>query len=295
MDPIAQSLWDEWSSLPLARPVEDEITGILEGLHYFAEGADYIFRSGKLFTVRRLIRLWAESEYQGAGGAGSGVCLLRSQQRGRIAFSVKAETAEKIFERGRGFARRSRNWNWVRGLWGACGALYIPKTGYYLVLRPPARGAAAERAGSILKSAGFTVGTRRKGGGRELTLRDQQQITTFLSRIGLSSVILRLEETAIYRQVRSHANKLVNCDSANINKSLSAARSQLALIEKLEAAGLVGELAEPLRELIFARKNNPSMSLRELGQTLQRPISKSTVEYRWRKLESILQSLERGW
>lgn len=294
MEARLQPLWDEWSSLPLAQPVEDEITGILDGLPYSVRQGDYIFRSGRLFTVRRLMRLWGESQYQKSHGGESGIRLLPVQQKNCIHFGIKAEAAESFFQRGRSFARRSRNWGWVRGLWGACGALYIPKTGYYLVLRPPVRNGAAERMQGIFKSAGFAVGVRKKSGGKELMLRDQQQITTFLSRMGFTSSILQLEETAIFRQVRSHANKLVNCDSANINKSLEAARSQLRLIESVEADGLLGELPEPLRELIFARKNNPSMSLKELGQTLPRPISKSTVEYRWRKLESIVHSLERG-
>lgn len=291
MELKAQSLWDEWASLPISRPVEDEITGVLDGLPYIARRQEYIFSSGRLFVVRRLLRLWAESHYHRDGS----IHLLPLRGKNRVRFSVGAECAESVFARGRGFARRSRNWSWVRGMWGACGSLYIPKTGYHLVFRPPVRAAAAERLQRILKLAGFTVGVRSKNSGKELMLRDQQQISTFLSRMGFTSAILQLEETAIYRQIRSHANKLVNCDSANINKSLEAARSQLRLIASLEAGGLADELPEPLRELVLARKNNPSMSLKELGQTLPRPISKSTVEYRWRKIESILHNLERGW
>lgn len=294
MEPRIRSLWDEWSVLPLTQPVEDEIAGILDGLRSTQVENSYVFRTDRLFMIRRLMRLWAESEYHSRGAVESGIRLLPSRQKSRISFCVSAETAEKIFARSKGFARRSRNWNWARGLWGACGSLYIPKTGYYLVFRPPAGNGTAERMQAILKSAGFTVGTRKKNGGRELMLRDQQQIATFLSRMGFTSTILQLEETAIFRQIRSHANKLVNCDSANINKSLEAARKQLRLISTLEAEGLIGDLPDPLRELIFARESNPSMSLKELGQSLPRPISKSTVEYRWRKLETILQGLERG-
>lgn len=294
MEQRIRSLWDEWSALPLIQPVEDEISGILDGLRCTQGEDGCVFRSGRLYMVRRLMRLWAESEYKNRGVEEGGIRLLSSRQKSRISFRVSAETAEKILSRSKGFARRIRNWNWARGLWGACGALYIPKTGYYLVFRPPVGNGAAERMQGILKSAGFAIGVRKKNGGRELMIRDQQQIATFLSRMGFTSTILQLEETAIYRQVRSHANKLVNCDSANINKSLEAARNQLRLISTLEAEGLIVDLPDPLRELIFARKSNPSMSLKELGQTLPRPISKSTVEYRWRKLESILQSLERG-
>ena len=138
------------------------------------------------------------------------------------------------------------------------------------------------------------VGVRKRATYRELTLRDQQQIVTLLSRMGLVKTALSLEETAIYRSMRSHANKLVNCDAANINKSIEAARGQMELIRRMDELGITETLPEPLFELVAARKRNPSISLKELGQTLPRPISKSTVEYRWRKLEHILQTQLKG-
>lgn len=294
MDEKGRLLWDEWTALPVVSPVEDEIAGILDGLPYTRQGQDYLFKTNRLFTLRRLMHLWNEST-ELRKEPETGIRLIYAkQQKNKPAFRVSAETAEKFFAHSVAFGRRTRNWNWVRGLWGACGALYIPKTGYYLILRPPLRGSVADRLQSVLRSANFTIGVRKRVQAKELMIRDQQQITTFLSRLGFVQMILQLEETAIYRQVRSHANKLVNCDSANINKSLEAAQNQLALIQQLESEGVVEELPDALKELIFARKNNPSMSLKELGQTLPRPISKSTVEYRWRKLESILHNLMRG-
>ena len=166
----------------------------------------------------------------------------------------------------------------------------MPKAGYYLIMRPQTANGSAERLQAILKSCGFTVGVRKRATYRELTLRDQQQIVTLLSRMGLVKTALSLEETAIYRSMRSHANKLVNCDAANINKSIEAARGQMELIRRMDELGITETLPEPLFELVAARKRNPSISLKELGQTLPRPISKSTVEYRWRKLEHILQT-----
>ena len=255
-------------------------------------GVRYHFFCSRLFTVRRLLRLWSETEYQNR----SAVALvhLNQQQRGHIEFCIDSGLTEEIFARSSCSGKRIRNWNWIRGLWGSCGSLYLPKAGYYLVLRPPLRNSAAERLQGILKSAGFAVGVRKKGSQRELMIRDQQQIVTFLSRLGLVQAALALEETAIYRSMRSHANKLVNCDAANINKSLEAAQSQMQLIRQLEEHGIMEEIPEPLREIIYARKRNPSVSLKELGQNLPRPISKSTVEYRWRKIENILYEISKG-
>lgn len=294
MDERGRALWDEWAALPAVPPVEDEIAGILDGLPFVRQDEDYLFRTNRLFTLRRLMRLWSESELMREKKE-SGVRLIYAKgQKSSPSFRIRADEADQLFERSVAFGRRTRNWNWVRGLWGSCGALYVPKTGYYLILRPPLREGTAARLQSVLRSANFTVGVRKRAQAKELMLRDQQQITTFLSRLGFVQSILQLEETAIYRQVRSHANKLVNCDSANINKSLEAAQGQLQLIRQIESEGLFEELPEVLKELIVIRKNNPSMSLKELGQSLPRPISKSTVEYRWRKLETVLHNLTRG-
>jgi DNA-binding protein WhiA len=162
------------------------------------------------------------------------------------------------------------------------------------VIRPQEGNGSAERIQGILKSAGFAVGIRIKNGCRELMLRDQQQIVTFLSRLGYVQTIFALEDTSIMRSMRSHANQLVNCDSANINKSLETARRQIALINKLEETGIIDDLPDILRELVCARKKNPSISLNELGQSLSVPISKSTVEYRWKKIENTINTILKG-
>jgi len=291
MERADRKVWDEWISFPLVKPVEDEIAGIINGLTGAEAGGDFRYSCGRLLTVRRLMKLWPSSEYQIEGV--EGVRLVHSQIRERIHFAINIDAARKILQRSLKAGKRKRNWNWVRGLWGSCGALYVPKTGYHLVLRPP-EGAAAERIQGILKSAGFTVGVRKKGSARELMLRDQQQIVTFLSRIGFMQSALALEETAMFRSMRSHANKLVNCDAANICKSVNAAKDQLRLIAELERSGAISELPDSLSELVFARKVNPSISLKELGQSLPRPISKSTVEYRWKKLENIINEISKG-
>lgn len=291
---LTHTIWDEWSGLAAAEPAADEIAGIIDGLSFEQSGDEYYFTSPRLFAVRKLMRIWAESKWHDAADEGSGIKLIHTQQRGRIVFALSKRTAQEIFAVTHSMAKRTRNWSWVRGLFGSCGSLYIPKTGYYLVLRPPAGNGSAERIRAILKSCGFTVGVRKKNGSQELTLRDQQQIVTLLSRIGLVKTALALEETAIYRSMRNHANKLVNCDAANINKSLEAAQSQMKLIRQMEDLGIVEELPSPLSELIYARKKNPSISLKELGQNLPHPISKSTVEYRWRKLEAMLKKQSKG-
>ena len=288
MDQLEHILWDEWTSMPAISPAEDEIAGIIDGLAYNISAGNHVFTCSRLFNIRRLMKLWPESAWAEDMLSQDSIRLLHSQRGKKNSFYIKSSTAEEIIKHSSKFGRRVRNWNWIRGLWGSCGSLYLPKVGYYLVLRPPSTNGSAERLQSILKSAGFSVGIRKKTSGREIMMRDQQQIVTFLSRLGFIQTTLSFEETAIYRSVRSHANKLCNCDTANINKTLAAAQCQLAVIAEIESLGIIDEIPDTLKELVRARKSNPSISMKELGQSLPRPISKSTVEYRWRKLENLL-------
>jgi len=295
METFSHILWDEWVSLKSVPPVEDEITGMLDGLPRLERDAEYVFQSGRLFMIRRLMKLWPRAlTNKNNSTQPEEIRLMSARQNGRVSFAINKEVFCNIFTKHANSIKKTRNWNWVRGLWGSCGALYIPKSGYHLVLRPQEDNGSTERILGILKSAGFAVGLRKKDCCRELMLRDQQQIVTFLSRLGFVQSIFALEDTSIMRSMRSHANQLVNCDSANINKSLETARKQTALINQLEETGIINELPGPLLELIDARKKNPSISLNELGQSLSVPISKSTVEYRWKKIENTINTILKG-
>ena len=283
---LKHTLWDEWGSFEPGRASKNEAAGILDGIPSEERNEAVFFTTPRLFAVRRLMRLWEECGWNAREE--NSLRIIRTQQRGKVTFAAAKAAVEKARSVTASTAKRTRNWGWIRGLFGGCGSLYIPKTGYYLMMRVPEGRGAAERIQAVMRSCGFDLGIRKRGECREIMLRDQQQIVTFLSRIGLVTTALELEETAIFRSLRNHANKLVNCDAANIKKSIEAARDQMELIKKLEDRGIADSLPEPLLDLVKARKKNPSITLKELGQTLPTPISKSTVEYRWRKLELML-------
>jgi DNA-binding protein WhiA len=119
-------------------------------------------------------------------------------------------------------------------------------------------------------------------------IRGLEDIVTVLAGMGLVRTSLVFEETAVLRSARGTANKLTNCDSANIGKTLEAARLQMRLVDALDAHGLWNAISPQLAEVARTRREPPSASLGELGQILSKPVSKSTVEYRWKKLEAFL-------
>ena len=201
MESVNRTIWDEWGAMPSNEQARDEAAGILDGLPSRARGEEIMFISPRLFAVRRLMRLWGECCSCPADGQ-QGIRLVDTQIKGKIVFAADKERTADILSVTRSTAKRTRNWGWVRGIFGSCGALYMPKAGYYLIMRPQTANGSAERLQAILKSCGFTVGVRKRATYRELTLRDQQQIVTLLSRMGLVKTALSLEETAIYRSMR---------------------------------------------------------------------------------------------
>ena len=281
-------MWDEFLELPLLRP-HSELLGFLDALPpKRTSNADLVF-CPKLVMVRRLLKLWRglkEAGFNATINPEESVLEL-DRKRGRAVFKIPWRTYEELKTR---LTRQDKtdHWTWFRGVWGTAGSLYLPQNGYYMSLRIDDHRNLSEELLKILRTAGIVPHSRHKQGRLELTIRNQEQIVTCMSKMGLVKTSLMLEETAILRSLRNRANKMVNCDSANIGKTLVAAKEQLALVEKIDKRGLWEELPNTLAEVARLRRINPSASLRELGQMLAKPVSKSTVEYRWRKLESLV-------
>ena len=178
------------------------------------------------------------------------------------------------------------SWPWLRGLFGSCGNFYLTKSGFYLVLRIVDE-AVASKAENFLNNKKWS--RRYFRGAYELILREQEEVVTFLSNIKLNGAALELEHKVIMRLMRDQANKASNCDTANIIRATKAAFKQIELAKKiLNDYELINSLPEKLRELVILRLENPEANLSELGEKLSPPVSKSTVKYRWAKLNNYI-------
>jgi hypothetical protein len=279
-------LWDELLNLPADRSGR-ELAGLLSSLPVALGGDDAVIDARRLVLAKRILKLAKAAGYFTGERPASGEFSLEvDKNRGRAFFRVKKENYLRLAGAAPGTGRA--RWNWFRGAWGGCGALYLPSNGYYMVMRIGDDAGYGEILRAAFRSAGIRPGVRRNKGKTEYMVRGLEGITACFVRMGLVKTSLALEDTATLRYVRGMANKAVNCDSANIEKSLRAARAQTALVEALEERNLWGLLPPDIAELARLRRDNPSASLGELGQILSKPVSKSTVEYRWRKLESLI-------
>ena len=105
--------------------------------------------------------------------------------------------------------------------------------------------------------------------------------------IGAAKAVMKFEDIRIQKEMRGKVNRLVNCETANLNKTINASIEQIAAIRKLQENGEFKKLDDNLKEIALLRLENPDMSLIELGKKLKVPIGKSGVNYRLKKIMEI--------
>ncbi|MGB4594197.1 MAG: DNA-binding protein WhiA [Coriobacteriia bacterium] len=118
-------------------------------------------------------------------------------------------------------------------------------------------------------------------------LKGAEPIVTFLALVGAHRALLRTEDVRIIKGMRNDVNRLVNAETANLQKSADAALAQIDAIRLLADSRGLESLPPALRELAELRLENPDASLRELGELAEPPLSKSAVYHRIRRLEEL--------
>jgi cell division protein WhiA len=118
-------------------------------------------------------------------------------------------------------------------------------------------------------------------------LKGAEPIVTFLALVGAHRALLRTEDVRIVKSMRNDVNRLVNAETANLQKSAQAAMVQIEAIRMLEATRGLESLPRALRELAGLRLEYPEVSLRELGELADPPLSKSAVYHRIRRIEEL--------
>lgn len=178
----------------------------------------------------------------------------------------------------------------LRGIFIVCGTVTEPSRDYHMEFL-----AGSERRCDILTDTLARMGVhghKLKRGDRWLFyIKGADDIIKLMKTMGASYSVQHIEQTRNMRDFRNNANRLVNCDQANIDRTLSASAQQCAAIRKLiEVRGFEG-IPPELREIAGLRLENPEMSLRELSESLSEPISRSGVNHRLKKLMELAEEI----
>ncbi|KHD37716.1 sporulation regulator WhiA [Clostridium acetobutylicum] len=124
-------------------------------------------------------------------------------------------------------------------------------------------------------------------------IKEGEQVVDLLNIIGAHSSLLELENIRIIKEMRNNINRLVNCETANLSKTVNASVRQIESIKLIEKQIGLSRLPENLREVAKLRLNYPDESLKELGKMLEPPVGKSGVNHRLRKIEKIAEELRK--
>ncbi|MDM5299538.1 DNA-binding protein WhiA [Bacillus pumilus] len=126
-------------------------------------------------------------------------------------------------------------------------------------------------------------------------LKEAEKITEFLSVVGAHNSLLRFEDVRIVRDMRNSVNRLVNCETANLNKTIGASLRQVENIQFIDEKIGLDALPDKLQEIAKLRIDYQEVTLKELGEMVESgKISKSGINHRLRKLDQIAEQLRNG-
>jgi len=147
----------------------------------------------------------------------------------------------------------------------------------------------------LMNTFGLNSKTLERKKGFITYLKEAEKITDFLSIIGAHSALLKFEDIRIVRDMRNSVNRLVNCETANLNKTIGASLRQVENIRYIEETVGLHILPDKLREIAELRVAHQDVTLKELGEMVSGgSISKSGINHRLRKIDEIAEKLRAG-
>jgi DNA-binding protein WhiA len=175
---------------------------------------------------------------------------------------------------------------YLRGWFLAAGTVTDPEGHYQLEIVTKDN----ERAifiNDILKSFDIEGKITERKGNSVLYLKEGQKVVDFLGLIGATVALMEYENARIVKEVRGRINRQVNCEAANIKKTINASSRQAEEIELIRETIGFEQLSDSLREIAIMRLQYPDVSLKELGEMMDPPLGKSAVNHRLRRLSEM--------
>ena len=223
----------------------------------------------ELAAIEPARRCCRAAERAGLGAAAEG--RARTPLIGRLAVRLEGAAPSAL---DWGTAAEHCRRAYLRGILLANGSLSAGAAGTHLevVVMPEELDVLASRVAEM----GFPAHSRIRRGRGVLTWKNADTIVRLLRHVGASGATLELESRFIGRALRSHINRIVNAENANVRRAVSAARRQLADIEELERRGLLRKMPPAVRRVAEARHRAPEQTLSELAEALD--MSRSQVQ-----------------
>jgi DNA-binding protein WhiA len=185
--------------------------------------------------------------------------------------------------------------SYLRGAFLAGGSINNPETSSYHLEIFNSYQEHNEALCDLINTFDLRARTLERKNGYIVYLKEAEKITAFLSIIGAHNALFKFEDVRIVRDMRNSVNRLVNCETANLNKTIGAAFRQIENINLIENTIGLDQLPEKLREIAKLRIAHQEVSLKELGEMVEgRKISKSGVNHRLKKIDMFAEKIKHG-
>lgn len=171
----------------------------------------------------------------------------------------------------------------LRGAFLAGGSVTDPEKRYHLEL-DTGHAQASREVATLLTEMGFLPHSVRRGGSSVIYFKQSEHIEDLLTTIGAPAAAMDIMTAKVDKEIRNGANRAMNCDMANVNKTIDAALEQKNAIQRLQENGWLERLPEKLRQTALLRLQYPEMSLSQLAEKCDPPVTKSCMNHRMRKL-----------
>ena len=181
----------------------------------------------------------------------------------------------------------------LRGVFFAGGSITDPLKSYHLELNTSHRHVSQEMD-ALLQDTGFVPKNVRRNGGYITYFKQSEHIEDYLTLIGAPVAAMQIMTAKMEKELTNRVNRRLNCDSANLSKTVSASQEQLEAIRRLEEAEVLDRLPDKLRQTASLRLLNPELTLTELAEEFDPPLTKSCLNHRLRKLQALAKELEKS-
>ncbi len=173
--------------------------------------------------------------------------------------------------------------SFLRGAFLAGGSVTDPEKRYHMELATSHTQASREMS-ALLTEMGFVPRSVMRGGNSVIYFKQSEHIEDLLTTIGAPASAVEIMTTKLDKEIRNDANRAMNCDMANVNKTLDAAQEQCDAIAKLQEAGKLELMPEKMRQTAMLRLEYPELSLGQLAERCDPPVTKSCINHRMRKI-----------
>ncbi|GFP32471.1 uncharacterized protein HKBW3S42_00775 [Candidatus Hakubella thermalkaliphila] len=181
--------------------------------------------------------------------------------------------------------------SYLRGAFLGGGYLSSPEKAHHLEISSPSE-ELIEDLVKLLARFSLPASSYRKKDKEILYLKDMDKMLSLLALIGARRTLLGFEDVRIIKEIKNEVNRLVNCDTANVKRTVLAAQRQIEEIRKIDRTLGLNKIPPGLREVALTRLKNPQASIAEIGRMLNHSASKSAVNHRFRRIHQI--AVDRG-